>query len=155
MPDQKKRPIGTDESQQDERDELEKVADNATDILIKAMSVFPFNLFPDTIAVSRMKVAICRRVFFGVAETVSLQHEDILNVDVDTGPFFGSLKIYTRVYGSEPLKITFLSRQSAIEVKRIIEGFIIAHKQEIEYNDLPTDELLHLLHRLGSDAPMA
>ena len=154
MPDQKKRPVGSEKDRDEERHDLAKVAKNAKDVLIKAQSTFPFVFFPDTIAVSRMKVAITRRAFFGVSEVISIQHDDILNVEVDAGPFFGSIKIYTRIYGSEPLLITFLSRKAAIEVKRIIEGLIIAHKQEIEYNDLSTDELLKLLRRLGSDAAL-
>jgi hypothetical protein len=154
LPNQKKRPTGTPKQQTDERHDLHKAADNAKDVLIRAESIFPFNLFPDTISVSRMKVAITRRSFFKVAEVVSLQHDDILNVEADTGPFLGAIKIYTRIYGSEPLRITFLSRKSTVDVKRIIEGFIIAHKQNIEYNDLDTEELRKLLNRLGSDAAL-
>lgn len=150
-PDQKKQPVGPPNDQEKEKKDLEQVAQNAQDILIEAQSVFPFMLFPDSISVSRMKVAIVRRTFFNVAEVVSLQHEDILNVEADTGPFLGSLKIYTRIYGTDPLRITFLSRKNTVEVKRLIEGFIIAHKQEIEYNDLPKDELMELLNKLGSD----
>lgn len=154
MADQTKQPVGPIKDQAQERSDIEKVAQNAEDVLIKVQSVFPFMLFPDTISVSRMKVAITRRSFFRVADVISIQHEDILNAEADIGPFFGSIKIYTRIYGSEPLKITYLSRKSALAVKCLIEGFIIAHKQEIEYNDLPTDELITLLNRLGSDAAL-
>src|SRR5690606_2710942 len=111
-PDYTKEPVGTQSEQEKERAELEQIAKNAQDVLIKAQSAFPFVLFPDTISVSRMKVAIVRRSFFKVAEVISIQHEDILNVEADTGPFFGSLSIYTRIYGTEPLRITFLNRQS-------------------------------------------
>ncbi len=154
MADQTKQPTGTIEEQAKERSDIEKVAQNAEDVLLKVQSAFPFILFPDTISVSRMKVAITRRSFFRVAEVISIQHEDILNAEADVGPFFGSLKVYTRIYGSDPLKISYLSRDGTIRVKRLIEGFIIAHKQNIEYNNLSTEELVELLNRLGSDAAL-
>lgn len=133
------------------QDELVKTAQRANEVLVKAESVFPFNLFPDTIAVSRMKVAITLRQFFKVSEVISLQIEDILNVESDAGPFFGSLKIRTRIYGTKPLRITFLSRNDTIKVKRVLEGSIIARNQNIDVVDIPKDDLCALLNRLGSD----
>lgn len=144
----------TTKTDQQKHDDLMDMAHQSRDILIKAESTFPFVLFPDTIAVSRTKVAITRRSFFKVAEVISLQVSDILNVEVDTGPFFGSLKIYTRIYGTEPLRITFLSRKDAIEVKQIVEGHVIANKQQIQTDILDKDDLTKLLRRLGSDAPL-
>jgi len=135
-------------------EELQKAADHAQDILIKAESTFPFVLFPDTITVSRMKVTITRRSFFKVADVISLQIDDVLNVEVDTGPFFGSLNIFTRVYGTEPLRITFLSRKSAIDVKRILEGYVIARQRDIDTSEIEKSELVALLTQLGSDSAM-
>lgn len=136
------------------QEELQKVADNAQDILVKAESTFPFMLFPDTITVSRMKVAITRRSFFKVADVISLQIEDILNVEVDTGPFFGSLNIFTRIYGTDPLRITFLSRKSALDVQRILEGYVIARQRDIDTSNIEKGELVALLTQLGSDSAM-
>lgn len=139
---------------QAEIQELHEEAKKAKDVLIKAESVFPFVLFPDTIAVSRTKVAITIRAFFKVAEVISLQISDILNVEADTGPFFGSLKIYTRIYGTDPLRITFLSRKDTIAVKRIIEGHVIANMKQMDISNLERKELVGLLKSLGSDAPL-
>lgn len=145
---------GTHQATKAEIKELHEEAEKAKDVLVKAESVFPFVLFPDTIAVSRTKVAITIRAFFKVAEIISLQISDILNVEADTGPFFGSLKIYTRIYGSDPLRITFLSRKDTIAVKRVIEGHIIAHKKQMDISNLERKELVGLLQSLGSDAPL-
>lgn len=144
----------TEKTNQEKHDELMDMAHQTKDVLIKAESTFPFVLFPDTIAVSRTKVAITKRTFFKVAEIISLQISDILNVEIDTGPFFGSLRIYTRIYGTKPLRITFLGRKDAVDVKQIIEGHVIAHKQEMDIDTLNKDELIQLLKRLGSDAAL-
>lgn len=138
----------------DEIEELHNEAKKAVDVLIKASSVFPFVLFPDTIAVSRTKVAITIRTFFKVTEVISLQISDILNVEADTGPFFGSLKIYTRIYGTAPLRITFLSRKDTIAVKRVLEGYVIANMKQMDISNLERKELVGLLKSLGSDAPL-
>lgn len=153
-PKNRPRPTGTNQTIEEQREELKKVTENAQDVLMKANSTFPFMLFPDTISVSRMKVTITRRTFFNVSDVISLQLDDILNVEVDTGPFFGSLRIYTRIYGTQPLRITFLSRQNAIAIKRLIEGYLIAHSQNIDTGAMSKYELIMLLMRLGSDASM-
>lgn len=142
------------ETNTEKHDALMELAHQTKNLLIKAESTFPFVLFPDTIAVSRTKVAITKRAFFKVSELISLQVSDILNIEIDTGPFFGSLSIYTRIYGSKPLRITFLSRKDAVAVKQIIEGHIIASQQKMSIDTLSKDELVQLLKRLGSDAPL-
>lgn len=153
-PDNPQKPIDNSHINREAREELQRVTENAQDVLIKAESVFPFVLFPDTISVSRMKVTITRRTFFRVADVISLQIEDILNVEIDAGPFFGALNIFTRIYGSKPLKITFLSRKSAIDVKRILEGFLIAQNQNIDTTNMEKGQLISLLTKLGSDSAM-
>lgn len=156
-PDDEQQPEKTTPTNENHDDELrlQKAADTAQDILIKAESTFPFVLFPDTITVSRMKVTITRRSFFRVADVISLQIEDILNVEIDTGPFFGSLNVYTRIYGTDPLRITFLSRKSAIMVKRLLEGYVIARQRDIDTSDIEKGELIKLLTQLGSDSVMS
>lgn len=143
----------TNEEQQSQ--DLQKAVDYAQDMLLRAESTFPFVLFPDTISISRMKVTLTRRSFFRVAEVISLQIGDILNVEADVGPFFGSLSIFTRIYGADPLKIAFLSRKSTIDAQRIIEGFMIAKDKNIEISDIKTPDLIQLLTRLGGDTRSA
>lgn len=138
--------------EQQQSHELQKAVDFAQDVLLKAESTFPFVLFPDTITISRMKVTLTHRSFFRTAEVISLQMSDILNVEADVGPFFGSLSIFTRIYGTEPLRITYLNRKSTIDAQRIIEGFMIAKDKAIETSEIKTPELVQLLLQLGSEA---
>jgi hypothetical protein len=130
---------------------LQKVVSGAQDVLIKSESIFPFVLFPDTIIVSRMKVEIIRRSFFKVSESISLQIEDVLNVEADSGPFFGSLRIYTRIYGSEPLRINYISSRDTKEIKKLIEGAVIAKNNDIDLLQPERDALIKMLRRLGSN----
>ena len=109
--------------------EISRIANEAQEILITADNIFPFVLFPGTITVDRVKVTITNRKFFQVAEVISTQIEDVLNVESDTGPFFGSINLYTRFFVQQPLRIEFLSRQKAIELKNLLQGYIIARHQ--------------------------
>jgi hypothetical protein len=132
--------------------ELAKAIGNANDVLATATTVFPFTLFPDTISIDRSKVSIAHRNFFRVAEVMSIRIEDILNVTVDVGPFFGSLVISTRFFDNDnrkPYKVNYLSRPDALKIKRIIQGYVIATQQQIDCSSLSTQELATMLDQLG------
>ncbi len=131
--------------------ELAEAAKNAQDVLITASTIFPLTLFPDTISIDRVKVNVKRRMFFRLSTTTSMQIEDILNAEVSVGPFFGTLKIWTRFFSNsdEPLVINYLSRDDAFALKRVIQGFIIARQKELDCAHIDKHELLRVLNELG------
>jgi len=132
--------------------ELTDITDDAQDVLMRAETVFPFTLFPDTITIDRIKVTVAKRSFFRVAEVISIQIEDFLNVEVDVGPYFGSIKLWTRFFTVKPLTIHYLRRDDAITIKKILQGYIIARNRKIDCSSVPKNELLALLFTLGEDA---
>jgi hypothetical protein len=136
------------------RQQLMSVAQAAQEPLMEASAIFPFDLFPDTIVVDRTKVTIHKRIFFGQAETTSVQLDDILNVELSSGPFLASLRIFTRMANMhmEPLVIEYLSRKSAIDIQSLIEGYIIAINKKIDCNTIPKKELVKQLVQLGHEA---
>src|SRR5687767_11541947 len=80
------------------RHELNEIVGGAQEILVRAKTVFPLTIFPDTLTLDRTKVTITHREFFRVAEVMSIRIEDILNVTAHVGPLFGSIKIATRFF---------------------------------------------------------
>lgn len=134
--------------------QLEHAIGGSHEILARATTVFPFTLFPDTITVDRTKLTIAHRVFFSVAEVMSIPIEDILNVTVSVGPFFGSLKIYTRFFDpKEAYEIDWLWRDDARKLKRIVQGYVIALQQKVDSSALTTGELAKTLDKLGQGSP--
>jgi len=119
------------------------------DILFKAKTVFPFNLFPDTVTVDREKITIANRFFFGVAKITSAPIRDILSVEADVGPFFGSVYITSRYFYTNPHSINFLKRKDALNLQRLLQGYIIVHEQDIDCAKLGTEQLKVLLEDLG------
>lgn len=133
--------------------ELSKVVSKANELLASATAVFPFDLFPDSVTVDRTKITITKRSFFWTAEVISIRIEDILNVTTGVGPFFGSLTVSSRVMSSvDHFTINYFWRKDAIQLKHIIQGYIIALHNNIDVTSLSKEELIETLAELGHDA---
>lgn len=132
--------------------ELSQAIHGSQEVLETATTVFPFTLFPDTITIDRTKLTITHRTFFSVAEIMSIRIEDILNVTAQTGPFFGSLHIVSRIMNPDkPYTINYLWREDALKLKRIMQGYVIAMQNHIDCMPLTTPDLAALLNQLGKD----
>lgn len=132
---------------------VEAIGD-AHDVLVRATTVFPLTLFPDTITVDRTKLTITHRDFFRSAEVLSIAIEDILNVTATVGPFFGSIKIATRFFDPDkPYTVDHFYRADALKIKRIAQGYVIAKQKNVDCSNLSNQELTHLLDELGKVAP--
>ena len=128
---------------------LTEVASKSHEILFKANTVFPFTLFPDTVTLDREKFTIATRSFFRVAKITSTPVRDILSAEVDVGPFFGSIHVSSKFFVSGPYSINFLTRSDAIRLQRMLQGYVIAHEQEIDCGKIERHELIKLLDKLG------
>ncbi|MDO8335690.1 MAG: hypothetical protein Q7T74_02810 [Candidatus Saccharibacteria bacterium] len=147
--DQKKKTIEKDAQLK----KLNKIVAKSNEVLATATAVFPFDLFPDTVTLDRTKVTITKRSFFWSAEVISIRIEDILNVTTGVGPFFGSLTVASRVMSSvDHFTINYFWRKDAIRLKHIIQGYVIAHHNNIDITNLSKRELTTTLTELGHDA---
>jgi len=134
--------------------ELQQAIVGSNTVLAKADTTL--TLFPDTLCVDRAKVTLSKRLFFRAAEVVSMRIEDILNVTATLGPFFGTIKIVSRVMNDEePITVGKFWRTDAIRLKRIIQGYVIALQRNIDCSVLPTKELADQLYQLGEDQQTA
>ncbi len=132
---------------------LNKLVAKSHEVLASAVAVFPFDFFPDTVTLDRTKVTIKKRTFFWSSEIISIRVEDILNVTTGLGPFFGSLTVASRVMSSvDHFKVDYLWRSDALEIKHILQGYVIAHHNNIDVAHLSKDELIATLSELGHDA---
>ncbi len=131
---------------------LTRLINKSSDILASATTVFPFDLFPNTITVDRTKITIIKRDFLWSEKVMSIRIEDILNVSTSVGPLFGSLTIASRVMSTEDhFTTSFFWRNDAIYLKHIIQGYVIARHNKIKTSHLTRDELVHTLAKLGHD----
>ena len=136
----------------DHLDDLETTVYRSNEVLASATTVFPMTLFRDDIVVDRTKITITKRDFFFISQVMSIRIEDVLNVKVALGPFFGSLTIVVRILSSEDHHtINFLWRKDAIRLKHIIQGYIIAQHSQLDISHQTHQELIQTLTRLGHD----
>lgn len=143
----------TSSSAKEQAKKLSEVVKRSHEVLASAQTVFPFTLFPDTVTVDREKLTITRRMFFKVAESMSIRIEDILNVTADVGPIFGSLKISTRFFDPhKPYDVKYLWREDAVKLKAVVQGYIIALQKQIDCSSLSTNQLAKMLSDLGTGA---
>lgn len=137
-------------SEKDAKQELKNVVSRSHEPMVEATTVFPFTLFPDTVIIDRTKITVVNRVFFFVANMVSIKLEDILNVTSSVGPFFGSIDIHTRYFDpGKPYSVNFLWRKDARRIDRILQGYSIAKEEKVDMTKLETKELAELLDNLG------
>ena len=141
------------QTHEEARQQLQQEIGNSNEVLIHATAVFPFNLFPDSITIDRGKLTITKRTFFGVAEVMSVRIEDLLHVNANVGPFFGSLKISNRFFDAKkPYQVNYLWREDALRIKRILQGYIIATQKQIDCSSFGTRELAKMLDELGQSS---
>lgn len=133
--------------------ELRTIAASAQEVLASATTVFPLDLFPDTITVDRTQVTISQKKFFGMGDVTSIRLEDILNVTAQVGPFFGSIRISTRYFDPDkPYEVTRFWREDALRMQAVIQGLVITLKKEIDASVLPGQQLAEEAERLGQPA---
>ena len=135
------------------QERLDNMLHCSRDILARAQTVIlPNNLFPDTIVVDRTKITITQMTFFWSYNTLSIRFEDLLNIETSLGPFFGSLKISSRVMNStDHYDINFFWRKDAIYLKHIIQGYMTIVHNKIDVSHMDKDELLSHVLELGHD----
>jgi hypothetical protein len=129
---------------------LKAVVRESHTILVKAHSVFPFQLFPDGINIDRHKLTIIRRQFFGIEQKVSVPLENVKNIEADLGPFFGSVIITSDLFINNIQKVEFLWRDDAKKVQKLVQGAVVAQAEGIDLNKIETKQLRTLLIDLGS-----
>ncbi|HVU59394.1 MAG TPA: hypothetical protein VHC98_00960 [Candidatus Saccharimonadales bacterium] len=138
------------------RRELLDVVSTAHEPLFTADTVFPLTIFPDTVTIDRTKLSITHRVFFGTADVVGINIEDILNVTSHVGPVFGSIDVHTRFFDPhKPYSVNYLWRSDALKIDRILHGYSIALQNGIDCSSLNNTELAAMLDKLGQEHPSA
>ena len=130
--------------------QLKEAVRKSHEVLAGAQTI---TLFPDEIIVDRTKITIIKRYSFWSTDEISIQIEDVLNVSTSIGILFGSLTIASRVMNTtDHFDIHLLWRKDAIDLKHVIQGYVIAKHSGIDTSVLPRDEMLETLRELGHDS---
>lgn len=137
------------EENKSEETKLKEVVEESFSMLAKAKTVFPFTLVRDIITIDRHKLTIIYRNFFNIEQKISVPIENIKNVQADLGPFFGSLTVTSDHFVNNTQSIHWLTRNDARRIQRLVQGAMVALKEEIDISQIDTDKLKKLLGELG------
>jgi hypothetical protein len=121
----------------------------AQEVIFRTKSVFPFDLFPDEIIVTRTKIDILYGVFFSSREVFPIMLESMHSVTVVNDLFFATVDFRVTGFNDYPTPVKFLPIKDAIKLKRIIMGLIMCKKQSIDVSQIPLNELRVKLEELG------
>jgi len=99
--------------------------------------------------VDREKLTIAARSFFRVASVNSIPITDVQSVEVDVGPFFGTVKVTSKYFVNNQREIRYLWREEATKIHHLLQGLILAHQRHVDINTLDKEQLLLLLSDLG------
>lgn len=118
-------------------------------MLYKLSAIFPFDLFPDEIIIDECKVSIVFREFFFSEDIHSINIEMIRDVDVETGPFFAKLQIVPDGYPGHPLIVRYLRKKEAYKARSVIQGLMVAKRNNIDLEKIDEPDLVDKLELLG------
>lgn len=128
---------------------MDMLVEKAQNPLLRIKTAIPFNPFPDEVVVDINKVDIIYREFFGSQQVHSILIENISDVLVETSPFFATLKLI-HTYYEEPIEVSYLKNHEASKAKKIIEGLVVAHKNNIALENLESEDLIEKMETIGA-----
>jgi hypothetical protein len=128
---------------------LEYLADRSEEVIFCTTTAFRFRPERYELLIDRAKITVIKRLFLLANNITTIRWGDVLNVGLSVGPFFGSLTLKAR-YIDQPIIVAPLRRDKAFKAKRIIEGLIVACSNGIALDEVPTEELMEEIIRIGT-----
>lgn len=135
-----------------QRQKFTQLIQQASTILFKIKTVFPFQVFPTTLTIDPQKITVKFKEFFSSDEIKSIPIKNISHIHVDCGPIFANMHIVDQGIMSDEtiVEIPYLKKEEAMKARRIIQGLIIAHKQNVDILKLSDGEdLTRNLEQIG------
>jgi len=109
--------------------------------IISISSLFPWDLFPNTIDVEESRVTFIFRQFLA-SQSHSVDIKDISNVFIESSPFFATLQIVSRTFVENNITVGHLDAKKALRVQMIIEGLRTFAEHDIDTSNYEVNELV-------------
>lgn len=110
---------------------------------------FPIDLFPDTMNVEEGRITVITRNFFFSSQIYSVDIKNIANVLINTAPFFAQLVIVSKTFTENEIRIKYLWKEQAVEIRRIIEGLRTFETEGVDTSLFTKRELIAKLMELS------
>lgn len=117
--------------------------------LMRIRTVFPFKFFTDCLVIEENKLTFVWSIFFWSKDIRSVLLRDISNVSIETNLFFATINVTDQFFAKDLLTINYLPKTQALEAQRLIQGLIVSARENIDYTDIPKDEVIKHALKLG------
>lgn len=124
------------------------MVEKSNKVLFSISSVFPFNIFPNTINIEEGRITIIYRHLFS-SEIHSVDIKNISNIFLNTSIFLSQLVVISKTYEENEIKLKYLITREAIYARRIMEGLRILEHEQVDTSGYTTSELLEKLEELS------
>jgi len=131
-----------------DKSKLDELVRKSNRCIISISSVFPWNIFPNTIDVEESRVTFIFRQLF-TSQSHSVDIKDISNIFIESGFFFATMQIVSRTYIQNDIKIEYLKKTDAYRAKDIIEGLRTFVQNDINTSNYEINELVGKLKELN------
>jgi hypothetical protein len=131
------------------KQKFEELVIKSEKILFRTKTIFPFDMFPDEITINPVKVSVVSKDFFRSIRIHCIYIKNILDVFLDSGPLFATLRIVDQSFTENTVSIQHLKKSDALQARKIIQGLIVAHQQEIDVASIHDESLVKKLEILG------
>jgi hypothetical protein len=131
-------------------DELEKVIQETTESIGEIC--FSAIFIKKKLTLTRRKIKYVVRKGLGAVGSRTIDVDEIKNVNASLGPMLGII-YFTHESNDFPSEIGHFWRGDVVKMKRLINGYVIAHEQEIDLAYTPKENLVPVLIKLGTDDP--
>jgi len=118
--------------------------------LLTIKTVFPFRFFPCVITLDREKLTIADYFFFSSKQVENLLAEDIVSVTSTENWLFANLTIVSGIRINKEISVSYLAKEDAKKLRRMVEGLLIASRQGIDLMKIPHNELVTKLEEIGT-----
>ncbi|HVA10540.1 MAG TPA: hypothetical protein VNG32_00040, partial [Candidatus Dormibacteraeota bacterium] len=131
---------------------LNAIHNKATTVLMTCRTLFPFDLFPNTLIIDYNKIDIIYRTFFRTSRTMSIPIARLNHVTVNSTFFLSTLEIDVRGFEHKPQPLSFLRTVDAHRAKDLLFGLMSAYASKIDLTRLPLQESMEKLIDIGRSA---
>lgn len=128
------------EQKNPQEQQLNDLIASSQKVMLQIDTVWPFDLFPDTLIIDPLKLTYTHRSFFMVEYTESILIEDLIEADVEEAPIFAALRLCFVSYPTRQIVIKPLWKSQAARARELIAGLRVAHRKHLHIENLPTEK---------------
>ena len=132
-----------------ESQKLDKLVSSSSTVIFSAKTVFPFTFFPNEIVITLADVSVVYTEFLSSKQLRSVPISKIAEVIVETGFMFAKLKLVDKEFSQMSIEVDYLSLKDAMRAKRLIQGLMVAVKENIDLVQIKDEHLEEKIEEIG------